>query len=134
MFQTSLNHQHSWQSVHQDAALPPLLSLLEALSRDYGQLIGRCVCAPRSGNVHISGSQERVESVTRAQFTQSDSADSNPVCFGQRGCSQWFGRDRSFRSPSLRPFQFPHSFFPLLASTRSLLWHFLSFLFPLTDD
>lgn len=84
MFQIILDHQHSWQSVHQDAALPPLLSLLEALSRDYGQLIGCCVCAPRSGNVHISGSQERVESVTRAQFTQSDSVDSNPVCFGRR--------------------------------------------------
>lgn len=47
----------------------------------------------------LRSSQEEVESVTGAQFTQSDSSDSNPICFGRRGCSQWFGCDWSFLCP-----------------------------------
>ena len=47
----------------------------------------------QSGSGDVRCSQEKVESVTGAQFTQSDSGDSNPICFGRRGCSQWFGCD-----------------------------------------
>lgn len=98
-----------------------LSSISGYLGRDYGKLIGRYFYdlmewVPHSGSRDVRCSQEKVESVTGAQFTQSDSGDSNPICFGRRGCSQWFGCDWSFLCPWSHHDTIPVStfIFPLL--------------------
>lgn len=71
--------------------------------------------AAQSGSRDVRCSQEKVESVTGAQFTQSDSGDSNPICFGRRGCSLSglaVIDPSSARDRTMTLFQFPHSFFP----------------------
>lgn len=91
------------------------------LGGDYGKLIGHYFYdlmewAPCSGSRDVGCGQKKVESVTGARFTQSDSGDSNPICFGRRGCSQWFGCDWSFPCPWSHHDTIPVStfIFPLL--------------------
>lgn len=83
--------------------------------------------APCSGSGDVHCGQKKVESVTGARFTQSDSGDSKPICFGRRGCSQWFGCDWSFFCPWLHHDTIPVStlIFPLLTLTSSMQWCFL---------
>lgn len=83
--------------------------------------------APCSGSGDVHCGQKKVESVTGARFTQSDSGDSKPICFGRRGCSQWFGCDWSFFCPWSHHDTIPVStlIFPLLTLTSSMQWCFL---------
>lgn len=72
--------------------------------------------------------QKKVESVTGAHFTQSDSGDSKPICFGRRECFLWLGCDRSFLCLWSRHNTIPVStfIFPLLTETSAVLsrWPF----------
>lgn len=83
--------------------------------------------APCSGSGDVHCGQKKVESVTGARFTQSDSGDSKPICFGRRGCSQWFGCDWSFFCPWSHHDTIPVStlIFPLLTLTSYMQWCFL---------
>lgn len=83
--------------------------------------------APCSGSGDVHCGQKKVESVTGGRFTQSDSGDSKPICFGRRGCSQWFGCDWSFFCPWSHHDTIPVStlIFPLLTLTSSMQWCFL---------